>query len=188
MAKVRTSTVLCIRHCQSIGQAPDASLTDQGHADAQRLIPALQAWKPDHLVSSSYVRARQTIEPFARAVNRPVVLDDRLVEHRFCEPGFQDWRELLAKSFDDIDLRCPGGETSREARARALAALADIATRSERAALATHGKLLSMLIGLCRPSWGFADWQRLRNPDTFLFTLQAGRPVEVKQIEPFALG
>ena len=185
---MRTSTILCIRHCQSTGQAPDAPLTEKGHADARRLIPALQAWQPDHLVSSSYLRARQTIEPFARAVNRPVVLEDRLVEHKFCEPDFQNWRELLARSFDDLDLRCPGGETSREARARALAALAEISGRSERAALATHGKLLSMLIGFCRPSWGFADWEKLRNPDAFLFTLHDGQPVEVRQMDPFALG
>lgn len=182
-----TATLLCLRHCQSTGQAPDAPLTASGHAAAQRLADALEAWAPGRLFSSPYRRATQTLAPFAHLRNRAVIIDDRLREHELCAPDFAGWREALQQSFLDDAVRFPGGETSAEARDRALAALADIADSTNRAVIATHGKLLALLIGTVRPDFGYAEWQQLRNPDAFEFTWRDDHPVAVRTLDPFTL-
>lgn len=182
-----TATLLCLRHCESTGQAADAPLTEAGHEAARRLAAALEGWAPGRLFSSPFLRATQTLEPFARAQNRPVIIDERLREHALCAPDYAGWREALRRSFDDHEARFPGGETSREACTRGLAALADIAETTNRAAIATHGKLLSLLIATVRPEFGYDEWQRLRNPDAFEFAWHGGRPVEVRPLDPFTL-
>ncbi|MFI5358242.1 MAG: histidine phosphatase family protein [Opitutales bacterium] len=182
-----SATVLCLRHCQSSGQEPDADLTGKGRADAQALAAALARWRPERLVTSPFRRARQTLEPLAQARALPLEVDARFREQRFHGPEFADWRPILRQSFADPDLRLPDGETSREAQARGLAALIHVAAQARRTVVATHGKLLSLLIGRVQPEFGYDHWLKLRNPDAFLFTFDGGRPVAVQQLDPFAL-
>jgi 2,3-bisphosphoglycerate-dependent phosphoglycerate mutase len=59
------SEILLMRHCESSGQAPAAALTERGRAQARSLAAFLAAHPVDHLISSPYLRARETIAPFA---------------------------------------------------------------------------------------------------------------------------
>ena len=66
--------LLLIRHCQSAGQEPDAALTEIGQKQAEALARFLSYYPIDVIASSSYTRARQSIEPFAVTVGLPVHL------------------------------------------------------------------------------------------------------------------
>src|SRR5688572_21382147 len=64
---VREPTLLYLaRHCQSSGQEPDAPLTALGRQQADQLGAWLLPRGIVRIVSSPYLRARQSVEPLAR--------------------------------------------------------------------------------------------------------------------------
>jgi 2,3-bisphosphoglycerate-dependent phosphoglycerate mutase len=171
------TTVIFLRHCQTTGQAPDAPLTAKGAEDARRLIPRLIPLGIDAVYASPYLRAVQSIEPFAAKHALPINIDRRLRERRLTAEPCDDWLTHARASFDDFDYRGPGGETLREAQTRGLAALKDIAAESHRCALvASHGNILASLLNSMDSRFAFDDWHAMPNPALYRATLIAGVP------------
>lgn len=163
---------LLIRHAQASGQAADAPLTPQGQVQAQHLAEQLASWPISHIVASPYVRAVATIEPLAQRLDLPIRTDARLVERVLSDAPLDDWQTALRETFNDLDRRFAGGETSREAMQRALAVLREcVAHAAPLTVITTHGNLLALLLHSFDPQVDFATWQQLRNPDVFLLEL-----------------
>jgi 2,3-bisphosphoglycerate-dependent phosphoglycerate mutase len=175
--------LLLIRHCQSMSQSPGAGLTEAGARQAKRLATRLAALGIDALYSSPFERARQSLAPFAASSGIPVKIDARLAERRLAARDLPDWVEHIRRSFDDFDHRAPGGESLREAQARGLAAIEDIAGAGHgRPAACTHGNLLSALLRSIDGRFGFGDWQALANPDLFWLRCEGRRPVAFERV------
>ena len=120
------------------------------------------------IVSSSYVRARQSIEPFAATVGLPVHLDHRLIERTLSGSPIDNWREVVRDSFGDLELRLPGGESAREVLDRGWATITELIDGGHRLPIAvTHGNLLSLILNSLDPNFGYAGWESLSNPDVF---------------------
>jgi 2,3-bisphosphoglycerate-dependent phosphoglycerate mutase len=165
---VTDPVVYLVRHCQAAGQEPAAPLTADGLAQAEALADFLAPLRPDRIVSSPFRRAIASVEPLAVRLGLSIEVDPRLVERILRAPvppgsPSEDWQTLLRRSFDESDLRLKGGETSREALARAHAALADArAYGAARTVLVSHGNLSALMLGI-----GFDGWRSLTNPDVF---------------------
>jgi 2,3-bisphosphoglycerate-dependent phosphoglycerate mutase len=171
------SSIILIRHCQSSGQAPDATLTPQGLADAEHLVPRLASLGVDAVFSSPYTRALQTVTPFAAARGISINVDGRLQERLLSAEPLDDWLAHIEASFANFDYRAPGGETLHEAQARGLAALKDIgASQATMPAAASHGNLLASLLNWINPSFGFSQWQAMANPALYRVTFRDGEP------------
>jgi 2,3-bisphosphoglycerate-dependent phosphoglycerate mutase len=178
------SRLILIRHCASTGQWPDAALTKAGAAAAESLAERLAGLAPDAIYSSPYVRAVSTVEPYARRAGLPLMIEARLRERVLAERDRDDWLDHIRRSFEDHHHRAPGGESLAESRARALAALADIAAAGHRLpAAASHGGLISAVLGSMDPDFGFEGWRSLKNPDLFELTLEAGRPAAFRRLD-----
>jgi 2,3-bisphosphoglycerate-dependent phosphoglycerate mutase len=157
-----------VRHCQSSGQAPDAPLTPLGRQQAERLAMTLRSHGIARIVSSPYLRACQSVEPLARDLGLTVETDDRLIERVLSTEPLDDWRERLRAAWDDHDLTLPGGESSRQATRRGLAALAAILADGRRpTVVVSHGNLLALLLHAFDGRPGFTTWEQLTNPDLF---------------------
>jgi len=171
------AALFLVRHCRSTGQTPEAPLTGEGFRDADTLGATLEALGADAAYSSPFVRARQSLEPFAVRAGLTVSLDERFRERLLQAQDSDDWLDLLRASFADDNYRAPGGETMAEARARAMAALADVVRAGHRLpAVATHGNLLASVLMTMNPAFGFADWQALRNPELVRIVWRDGGP------------
>src|SRR2546430_1209620 len=118
--------VYLVRHCQSSGQAPDASLTDLGRRQALRLADALASHGIRRIVSSPYAARRQPIEPLAQRLSLGVETDERLVERVLAATSLPDWQERIRASFDDLTVALPGGESTSTAAERGMQALAEV--------------------------------------------------------------
>jgi 2,3-bisphosphoglycerate-dependent phosphoglycerate mutase len=157
-----------VRHCQTSGQEPDAPLTALGWEQAERLAAFLEPHAVTRIVSSTHLRARQSIEPLAARLSLPVETDARLVERVLSIDPLPDWRERLLASWADFDLALPGGESSRAATARGLAAIEDVLAGSHvPAVVVAHGNLIALLLHALDGRPGFEAWQALTNPDVF---------------------
>lgn len=157
-----------VRHCQGSGQAPDAPLTVLGERQAERLAEALAPFGIVRIVSSPYRRARQSAEPLGRRLGLDLETDDRLIERVLSTEDLVDWRERLRAAWADHDLALPGGESSRQATARGMAALMAILDDGRQpAVVVSHGNLIALLLHAFDGRPGFSAWEQLSNPDVF---------------------
>ncbi len=69
-----------IRHGESVGNVspgqdlPDCPLTKRGEEQARLVVQGLMEAEITHILSSPLIRALQTAQPFARAVNKPIIV------------------------------------------------------------------------------------------------------------------
>lgn len=160
--------IYLIRHCAATGQEPEAPLTDGGQQAALALAEALSDSGIQRVFSSPYQRAVDTAQPLAERLGVGVVTDSRLVERVLAPTSISDWREKLVASFTDLDLRMDGGESSREAMRRGSAVLTEVRDHpTSVAAVVTHGNLLTLMLKSLDPAVGFAEWERMTNPDLY---------------------
>ena len=167
-------TIYLIRHCKAEGQEPDAALTEQGKQDAKSLVHALVDLEVDHILSSPYRRAIDTIMPLAEKLKLEVQVIEELKERVLSNQSMSDWLEKLEQTFIDKDIAFEGGESSREALSRVLHVIEEVLNNEEmnRVVLVSHGNLLSLLINHYNPDFGFKEWAKMRNPDLFILELE----------------
>lgn len=157
-----------VRHCEASGQEPEALLTETGFRQAGVLAAFLATYPIDAIVASSYRRAQQSVQPLAARLGLDVHVDHRLNERTLSAGPVSNWREIVRDSFDDPDLRAPGGESAREVLDRGWAGLDDLLSRRYRLPLAvTHGNLMSLILHSLDDAFGYAGWESLSNPDVY---------------------
>lgn len=173
-----------IRHCQASGQHPDAPLTENGARQAEALASFLAPLGIDGIVSSPYLRAVHTIQPLAHQMQLEVRTDQRLAERVLSGAPLSDWLDCLSRTFVELDLAYPGGESSNEAMARSVGAVRDVLSgQSQRTALVTHGNLMTLLLKSFDTRLGFEHWAALANPDVYRVTVD-GDESSIERIWP----
>lgn len=157
-------TIYIVRHCSATGQSPDAELSATGHQQAQNLVTFFSNLPVEQIICSPFLRAQHSIAPTAESKNLSVLLDDRLSERTLSTTDIPNWLEILEKTFEDMDLKLTGGESSHEAMARGIELVKAAPNQS---ILVTHGNLMSLLLKHYDDSFGFAEWKSLSNPDVY---------------------
>ncbi|HEY7417565.1 MAG TPA: histidine phosphatase family protein [Ktedonobacteraceae bacterium] len=166
------TTIYLIRHCQTTGQEPDAVLTAEGERQAEKLADFLSDAPITRIVSSPFVRAIQSIEPLAHRLRLRIETDPRLQERVLSDSSLSNWRENLRQTFEQLDLRFPGGESSREAMQRASAVVHDVLRNPTGVvAIVSHGNLSTLLLKQFDATIGFSTWERMTTPDVFALHL-----------------
>src|SRR5262245_33430887 len=112
-------TLYLVRHCKATSQEPEAVLTGEGYLQATQLAEQLAALPIKRIISSPFVRARQSIAPLAEQLGLPIATDERLAERVLAPGDLLNWLAALKTSFEDIDRCLAGGESSRAAMQRA---------------------------------------------------------------------
>ncbi|GEK34002.1 histidine phosphatase family protein [Kurthia sibirica] len=168
--------IYIVRHCSADGQMPNAQLTSEGVKQAEELVSFFEHIKIERIISSTYDRALQTIEPLAQARNLPIDKEPRLTERIFSTVAIDDWQEKLKISFQNPDISYEGGESSREAQARIIAVMEDIfAGEDDHIVIVSHGNLIINFLLTINANLHYKDWQALSNPDVFLVTQMTDR-------------
>lgn len=133
----------------------DSALTTTGWNQARFAVPALAKFDPEIVVSSDLRRALDTATVFTDATGVPLRIDKRLRETNlgrwqglnFTEVEAQ-WPGGTAAWQHDAALAPPDGETRIEVATRAAEVVAELDEEfSETAMLATHGGLITGLVG-----------------------------------------
>ena len=179
-------TLLCIRHAQSTmnavglwqGQA-NPPLSEEGREQAHGLGDRLAGESLSVLVASDLRRARETAEIAGRRLGIATRLESGLRE---LDVG--DWsglaRDEIARRWPedfarfragDLDVRAGGGETRRELRERAVAALRSLqqSYRGGRIAVVTHLGVIRTLspgIQITNAEWFWLDMATLAGPSS----------------------
>ncbi|MEC5422529.1 histidine phosphatase family protein [Virgibacillus sp. C22-A2] len=170
--------IYLVRHCSAYGQHKDSPLTNTGIRQAQHVSRffSKQDIKVDKIISSPYLRAIESIKPFAQKLEMDIEIDVRLHERILSEEPIDDWLEVLDRSFQEPDFFLPGGESANEAVQRANHVLEMIYTDDSitNVIVVSHGNLLALLLKQHDNNFGFEQWKALRSPDVYLLSQQKG--------------
>lgn len=160
--------IYLVRHCKSAGQEPDAPLTEQGREDTARLVDFFMDKYIEVIISSPFVRTIETIKPFAKTIGKEILIDERLKERVLSSIDLDDWITKLEETYEDLDLKFEGGESSNEAMRRGIELIEELHERPEtNFIVVTHGALLSLIIKHYVKAFGFKEWRSLTNPDIY---------------------
>jgi 2,3-bisphosphoglycerate-dependent phosphoglycerate mutase len=160
--------IFIVRHCKAEGQPPSANLTEEGYRQAEGLADFLYGKNVESIYTSPFVRAINSIAPLAQKLHVPIQTDDRLSERILCGESHPNWREMLCKTFYDLELCYEGGESSKAAMNRALMVIKDIRECGlTNVVIVTHGNLMSLILKYFDNNFGFEEWEALSNPDVY---------------------
>lgn len=163
-----SKNIYVIRHCEAEGQSADAPLTERGFIQAKELSAFLSRIKVDTVISSPFLRAIQTIEPFVKRKNMKMETDSRLTERVLSSTFLPNWMEKLEATFYNMELKYEGGESSIEARNRIVEVVDDIMVNDfKNTVIVAHGGIISLLLNYYDDNFGFEQWKKLSNPDVY---------------------
>ena len=171
---VALTRVLLIRHAESQPDAglpePDWPLSPAGARQARELVPPLRAHGIEVVCSSPYLRAIDTLKPFAVAAGLEVSVEDDLRERKLSDGFHPDWKMLIEKAWEDWSFALPGCESGLDCQARVRACVDRLARENEgrTIAIASHGNAIALYLSSLDETFGFEGWKSMKNPDTFL--------------------
>lgn len=157
-----------IRHGQSIGNLipedmPDGELTELGRSQAAKVAECMGNSKLDYIISSPLVRALETAQPLARALNLPIHVWKNTFEVRNKGVYIGPTKEQLLVQFPEARFRddfeedgwyCSGDETEEDGNKRARKIYEELLEKykGKRVGLFAHGgfnrHLLLVALGL----------------------------------------
>lgn len=163
-----------VRHCQATGQEPDAPLTEIGQQQAIELVAWLSDVSIGRIISSSFVRAYQSIMPLSKHLGLIIEVDDRLVERVLSLVPLDNWRERLAETFIDLDLSFEGGESSWTAMMRGVSVVNQAMQHpTNPVVIVTHGNLMTLILKYFNEQISYAEWENLQNPDVYCIQISS---------------
>jgi len=174
--RMAVKKIYLIRHCKATGQEPLAELTNEGKEKALDLVPILDGFHIDHIISSPYKRAVQTVKPFSESKGIPIIIEGNLQERVLSGEPLEDWLEKLRRTFVEKDLFFAGGESSNDALNRIQKIVGEVFENEQmhRVAIVSHGNILSLLINHYDQTFGYTQWQQMKNPDIFVLEQDHG--------------
>lgn len=170
-----------IRHAESpfvFGEERARGLSEEGLLAAKKIADLLEPEEIHGIVSSSYVRAKQTVEYLSERKGLPIIEYDELIERPIKGLDYKDpWEELLKAiemSFRDHDFSLEGGESTKQAQQRAIPVILKLLKEYEGkgVAIGTHGNIMTIIMNYFDNTYGFEFWNGTSKPDIYRLTFQ----------------
>lgn len=160
--------IYIVRHCEANGQPSESSLTQKGFEQSIELNQFFSTKQIDRIISSPFLRAIQSIEPTVKSKQLKLETDNRLAERILSTKEYPDWLKKLEETYNNVELKFDGGESSKEATMRVLSLIEEVINNKfEHTIIVTHGNLMSLLLRHYDQEFGFEQWKMLSNPDVF---------------------
>lgn len=168
--------VYFVRHAQSdlsIHDELTRPLTDKGIADSKRVTEFLRDKDISLIFSSPYRRAIDTIKDFAVKSGMEIRLVDDFRE-RNAGTWVENYKSFSKRQWADFDYQLEGGESLNQVQQRNIAALHNILYEHDgrNIAVGTHGTALCTMINYYYGSFGYMDFERVKNVMPWIVILE----------------
>lgn len=160
MAEV--NRILFMRHPQTVANVQhflsgrkNVDLTPEGERQMFRAIDAIEAWRPDRILTSPLARCKAIGEEAADRLGISCVIMDDLAEIEFGSAQGLTVAQLRTQGYDfpwsrdeeGHSLPAPGAESFEDLMGRATGVLGELSQLSGRTACLTHGGFTRALVG-----------------------------------------
>ena len=175
-----------VRHAHS-SYTPDElgrPLSERGFADANTVTELLKRETIDHVISSPYRRAIQTVEGIARYINKEIEIVDDFKERLLSQEPVENFSLAIAKVWEDFDFSWEGGESGNIAQKRGVHAVLQVLENNagKNIVIGTHGNIMVLIMNYFDSSYGFEFWRKLEMPDIYKLSFDQKKLVHVKRI------
>lgn len=171
-------TVYLLRHCAATGQEPTAELTDEGREQALQLEQFFIERDINHILSSPFTRAVQSVEPLADRLGLPVEKDERLAEQWFKSGNIKEWFTRIKASIQKRELEMTSGKSIDEVTEEAMTVFEEA---QDGTILCIHGNIMGLILKQVDNVAGFKEWIGLSHPDIYEVKVEDGG-YQVKRI------
>ncbi|RTE11557.1 histidine phosphatase family protein [Paenibacillus whitsoniae] len=186
-----TTTMYMVRHAESpfaFGEERTRGLSEEGWEEARRVGRFFQDIDVDFVASSSYTRAKQTVQFVAESKGLPIAEYEELIERPIKGLDYQaTWDTLyqaIRQSFADKDFALEGGESTRAAQQRAIPVIERLLNEQEcrTFVIGTHGNIMTIIMNYYDEQYGFEFWDQTTKPDIYKLTFEGQRLVRVERV------
>ncbi|MCG8607665.1 phosphoglycerate mutase family protein [bacterium] len=167
------TTLFLLRHAESTPSSDlperDWPLSAKGRRASQQIVKSLQPLQIERIVSSPYLRAIQTVEPFSAAVGLKVEVLADLRERKLTSGFDHNWSQVVRKAWQDLSYCLPGCESGYDCQGRIVCCLRQIATDhvGKNILVSSHGNAIGLFLNSLDSSFGYTDWAEMTMPDLF---------------------
>ena len=160
-----------VRHAHSIYTSDEwkRPLSARGFRDARHVTKLLQYQKMDHIISSPYQRAIQTIQGVADYYDKRIEIINEFKERRLAENAVTDFQAAITKLWNDWQFSWEGGESNAFAQQRSIRATYHILEKysGKNIVIGTHGNIMALIMNYFDPRYDYYFWESLQMPDVY---------------------
>lgn len=179
-----------VRHCEpdfSVKCDISRPLTKKGHNDALKVVHYLKDKNIDKIFSSPYKRAIDTLIPFSNYIKKDIEIVENFKERKIDDCCIEDFKSFSMKQWEDFNFKLNNGESLKEVQDRNISALKHILKlyNNKNIVIGTHGTSLSTIINFYNPSYGYEDFNKIKNimPLIVKFTFDDEKLISIDTIE-----
>ncbi|MFE8697623.1 histidine phosphatase family protein [Cytobacillus sp. FJAT-53684] len=160
-----------VRHAHST-YTPDERkrpLSAKGILDAEEVTNLLRTENIDHVVSSPYRRAIQTVEGIAKFIEKEIIIEEGFRERILSERPVEDFDQAIKKVWSDPEFSWKSGESNKTAQARGVLATLEILDYFEgkNIVIGTHGNIMVLIMNFFDETYNLDFWKSLQMPDIY---------------------
>lgn len=162
------TTIYFVRHAEPNYNNHDdltRELTNKGLADCQLVTDFLADKTIDACYSSPYLRAYETIQPFADKAGLQIYKLDDLRERRVDSVWIEDFTNFTQRQWADFSYKLSDGESLQEVQDRNLQALQVLLEEhpGQNLVVGSHGTALSTLVNHYQPNFNYQGFNSIKS-------------------------
>lgn len=162
------TTIYFVRHAEPNYQNKNTELrelTEKGKRDTVLVTDFFADKEIAAVLSSPYVRAMETVRPFAEKYGFDIRIDIDFREREMANTWVEipDYEAYFRRCWNDFDYKLPMGESLRDAQTRNLAALNRVLETyaGKNVIIGSHGTALGTIMHYFDPGFGYEGHVRL---------------------------
>lgn len=177
--------VFLVRHAHAVFNADEQGrpLSEKGCADAHKVAAIINEYQVDHIYTSPYKRAIQTVEGIALYQNKEIRIEEDFKERKLADKPVADFDGAVRKVWENPQFNWKGGESNIEAQNRGVKAMRRLLKRheGERIVIGLHGNIMVLIMQYFDEKYGFDFWKKLAMPDIYQLCFQGETLIGVKR-------
>jgi len=171
-----TTTIYFIRHCEPNYDNHDdlmRELSEKGLQDRQLILDFFKDKEINHIFSSPYKRAIDTVTPLAEKLALKIQLEEDFRERKVDSSWIDDFTAFTKYQWSDFTYKLADGESLQEVQNRNIAAFYKLINDypDNIIVIASHGTAISTIINYFNPSWDYAAFEQIKALMPFLVKL-----------------
>lgn len=140
-------------------------LSPKGMEDRKMVTAFLADRRIDVVLSSPYKRATDTVRDFADRYGFEITVIHDFRERKVDDIWIEDFTSFTKMQWDNFQYKLSDGECLQEVQARNVAALQQVLNQyaGKNIVIGSHGTALSTMINYYDHSFGYSDFERIKN-------------------------
>lgn len=160
--------LIMVRHAK-VEYTPDdkeRALTKEGREQRKDVLEILKKKEVDAIYSSPFIRALDTIKPYAEYRGLEINIIDDLRERKVSDHFIDDFETFAINQWKDFGYKLPYGESLNQVQQRGVQAIEEIINdnKGKTIVVGTHGTFLCVLLNYYYKKCDYNFWEKLKMP------------------------